>query len=152
MNTFENDLKVGQRAEEYVLEQLKSEHPGLKRVYGMSLHSDLEDEDGYTVEVKYDIRSKDTGNVGIEYRHRGVLSAISVSKATEWVLVYFLNGVGWVYTKVKTNDLRAFLRNNWKYFKKFKGSGDKSDLVLVATTLLAENFPYNKILHIVDRA
>ena len=148
--SFNEDLNIGHRAEEYVLSELKKEFPNLKRVYGMSLHCDLKDDSGYTVEVKYDTRSRSTENVAIEYRHRGKLSGISISRAMEWVIIYFLKGTGWVYTRVKTNDLRAFLKNNQQYFQKYKGSGDKSDLILVNTTLLATHLSYKKILIPID--
>lgn len=144
--SFNEDLNIGHKAEEYVLSELRKEFPNLKRILGMSLHCDLKDEQGYMVEVKYDIRGRDTGNVAIEYKHRGKLSGISISRAMEWVVIYHLEGNGWVYSRIKTEDLRSFIRNNWQYLKKYKGSGDKSELVLIKSTLFAETFSYNNIL------
>ena len=55
---FEEDLQLGQKAEEYILAMLRKEFPTIKRVKGYQPDYDFIDDDGYTIELKLDIRSK----------------------------------------------------------------------------------------------
>lgn len=137
-NSFDTDLKIGERAERFLLEKLREEFPTLKKIEGYNPEYDLIDDNGYSFEVKLDMRSKTSGNVGIEYRHNGQPSAISTSKAMEWVIIYYFNT--WRYTRIKTTLLRAFIKNNWEYFAKFSGKGDKSSLVLIPTKEFEDYF------------
>lgn len=146
--TFYKDLDEGSRAELYIQEQLREQHPTIYKVEGKCVHYDLADREGYTAEVKLDKRSKETGNVAIEYRHRGVRAGISISKAKEWAIVYYLRGVGWVWSLIPTKELRTFLVNNWDYLKKYTNPSDpdKSEIMLVKTEDFANQFGYYKIL------
>lgn len=141
--SFEHDLKLGERAERFVVNQLREKIPTLRKVEGKNPDYDLIDDKGFTIEVKLDIKSKETGNVGIEYRHRGKPTAISTSKAIEWVVIYYNNG--WRYIRVPTIELRSFIKSNWKYLSKIKGEGDKSSLVLIPIETLERHFIFKEI-------
>ena len=144
--TFLTDLETGHKAEDWVLEELKGEFPTLHKTEGLNSHADLIDDNGYSIEVKYDKRSSDTGNVAIEYNHGETPSGISTSKAMEWIVIYYLKGTGWVYARAKTSELRAFVKNNKEYFETYDGTGDRGDLILVPAHLFADAFNYYKIL------
>lgn len=146
--TFWADLLEGHKAEEYICSELKGEFPTLHTVEGKSIHYDSIDDNGYTIEVKLDKRSRETGNVAIEYKHRGVRAGISISKAKEWAIVYYLKGVGWVWSLIPTKELRAFLVNNWDFLKKYTNPSDpdKSEIMLIKTEDFANQFSYYKIL------
>ena len=143
---FNEDLQLGEKAERYVIEQLKEEFPTLKKMEGYNPDYDLIDESGYTFEVKLDIRSKETSNIGIEYEHGGELTAISKSKAIEWIVIYYSDH--WKYIRETTINLRSFIKNNWTFFRKIKGVGDKSSLVLIPVDILERCFSYNIYNHI----
>ena len=142
-NSFQRDLEMGERAERFVIEQLKKEMPTLKKIEGYNPDYDLIDDSGFTIEVKLDRKSQETKNVGIEYMHGGKLTAISTSKAMEWVVIYFNNE--WRYIRTSTDQLRNFLRSNWEYLPKIKGEGDMSSLVLISIEDLEKHFTYNII-------
>jgi hypothetical protein len=140
---FDEDLKLGERAERFVVNQLREQYPSLRKVEGKNPDYDLIDDNGYTFEVKLDIKSKETQNIGIEYKHRGKKTAISTSKACEWIIIYYNHE--WRYIRAKTENLRAFLRSNWNYLEKIKGKGDKSSLVLIPTIEMETYFTYREI-------
>ena len=142
-NSFDQDLELGERAERFVIKQLKKEMPTLKKIEGYNPDFDLTDINGHTIEVKLDVKSQETGNIGIEYKHRDKPTAISTSKATEWIIIYFWNK--WKYIRVNTNDLRAYIKSNWKYLSKIKGEGDKSSLVLIPVVDMEEAFVFKII-------
>ena len=88
---FEDDLQFGREAEEYVLEMLKqTEWPDSK----LNDSEDYECRKAYdiinsefTVEVKYDRKAVDTGNIFIETRCNQVASGLAGTKADFWVHV-----------------------------------------------------------------
>lgn len=141
---FEEDLKLGHRAEEYILEQLQLLYPTMRRVEGKNVHYDLIDEDNFTVEVKFDLKSKETGRIGIEYMHRGLPSGISISKAQRWVLIYYLEGK-WVWTMIETNKLRAYIKQNHAKYTRYLGIGDKSSLLLIDAFEIAKHFGFYEV-------
>jgi len=84
--SFQDDLKIGSRAESGLLKKLRQAFPLASRAEG--LHPDFDiniPELNKTIEVKFDPRSNDTGNIVIEYFHNKP-SAFSVSKADYWVI------------------------------------------------------------------
>ena len=82
-NDFKYDLKVGQAKE-------------------LEVGSIFNDK---TIEVKYDLRALDTGNVFVEYYSRGKLSGISTSQAD-----YYCFCFGVTYHFIKTEDLKERCR------------------------------------------
>ncbi len=86
-NDFKYDLKVGQTKE---IE--------LSEIFSNS-----------TIEVKYDLKALDTGNVYVEYFSRGKKSGISTSEAD-----YYCFAFGKSFHIIDTEDLKELCR---KYFK-----------------------------------
>jgi len=148
--TFFEDLEKGKGAELYILDQLKVEFPTMKKVEGKCIDYDLIDDNGHTVEVKLDTRSKDTGNVAIEIRHRGLPAGISISKAREWAVVYYLKYFGWVYSRSKPDDIRRFIKRNIEFLRRYENPNDldKSQIILIDTIDFANEFNYYKVVDI----
>ena len=64
---FDNDLKIGEMAEDYVAEKLEEvSHLKFKKVSHVGNNYDLESEKGTKIEVKYDKMWKKTGNIALE--------------------------------------------------------------------------------------
>lgn len=144
MGDFQEDLTQGEKAELYVVEQLKLEYPSLRKEYGYNKAYDLIDDDGYTVEVKYDRESIKTGNIAFEYKYNGRPSGISTSTALDWVQIYFYKY--WVFSQIRTKNLKMFLKLNSKYFKKtMGGDNNKSHILLVPVSYFDETFCSRRI-------
>lgn len=145
MGDFSEDLKIGIKAQDFLIKELEGELPGLKSIQGNFSNYDLVSNSGYTIEVKFDIKSKLTSNVAIEYEFNNNPSGLASTKAVEWIHIYYLKDK-WVYSRIKTDNLKAFIRNNWKELRKLKG-GDRNDskLILIKTEDFANNFPYKEI-------
>lgn len=149
--SFEDDLKTGHRAEAYILKQLKEFDPTVKRLatgYEKN-HNELGYDiagDEATYEVKYDITSKQTGNVAIEYMNNGKPSGISTTKADYWVYVYHLDN--WVWQMMYVEEFKRQLKEN-NFQRKTGGDGNKSSLLIIpvrAFAKLAYTFPEDIIL------
>jgi hypothetical protein len=82
-NDFKYDLKVG---------QIKEKELG--KIFNSS-----------TIEVKYDLKALDTGNVYVEYFSRGKLSGISTS-----ISDYYCFCFGDTFHLIKTSDLKERCR------------------------------------------
>jgi len=143
MRTFESDLEIGHKAEEYILKKLQLIYPTMRRIEGKNVHFDLIDDYGLTIEVKLDLKSKETGKVSIEFMHRGIPSGISISKAKRWILVYYCEGWGW--SMMDTDQLRAFIKKNYSQNDRYIGVGDKSSLVFLKAHDIKENFNFYPI-------
>lgn len=144
MRTFDSDLELGHRAEEYILEQLKLLYPTMRSIKVKNVDYDLIDDNKISVEVKLDIRSRKTGRVAIEYMHRSIPSGISISKATLWVLIYFLKD-GWVWSFMETDLLRKYIKKNHAKYNRYIGDGDKSSLLFIDALEIANVFGYYEI-------
>ena len=84
--TFQDDLKIGSKAEDDLLEKLRQAFPLAFRAEGLHPDFDIEiPELKKTIELKFDPCSQDTGNIVIEYFHNKP-SAFSVSQADYWVI------------------------------------------------------------------
>lgn len=144
MRTFDSDLELGHRAEEYILEKLQLLYPTMRSIKVKNVDYDLIDDNETSVEVKFDMKSKTTGRVAIEYMHRGNPSGISISKATLWVIIYFLEDE-WVWTFMETDLLRKYIKKNHAKYNRYIGDGDKSSLLLINSLDIANEFGYYKI-------
>jgi len=145
MDNFFRDLTIGQQGEEYICKKLENGHKGLSRIKTKCKEYDLEAPDGYTVEVKFDFLSEETGNVGIEIRFNKEKSGLLATKAIDWAHIYKLYN-DWVYSIVPVNDLKAFLRNNKDYLPVVKsGDSNASKMVLIKTHDFADSFSFHKI-------
>ena len=65
MGNFSQDLKIGEKAENFLIKELQEELPGLKSTQGNFPDYDLISDSGYTIEVKFDAISRTTGNVDL---------------------------------------------------------------------------------------
>lgn len=84
--SFKSDLEIGAQAEDKLLHKLRTVFPRSSRAEGLHPDFDIEiPELKKTIELKFDPRSQDTGNIVIEYFHNKP-SAFSVSKADYWVI------------------------------------------------------------------
>jgi hypothetical protein len=144
MRTFDSDLELGHRAEEYILEKLLLLYPTMRSIKVKNVDYDLIDDNKTSVEVKLDIKSKETGRVAIEYMHRGKPSGISISKATLWVLIYFLKDC-WVWSFMETNLLRKYIKKNHSKYNRYIGDGNKSSLLFIDALEIASEFSYFEI-------
>ena len=82
-NDFKYDLKIGQVKEKQLAEILTNK----------------------TVEVKYDLKALETGNIYVEYQSRGKPSGISTSEAD-----YYCFAFGDTYHLISTTDLKTRCR------------------------------------------
>jgi hypothetical protein len=82
-SNFEYDLSVGQASEK-----------ALGEIF-----------DNKTVEVKCDIKAKDTGNLFIEYRSRGKPSGIATSKAD-----FYCFDIGHLFILIDSETLKEIVR------------------------------------------
>jgi hypothetical protein len=142
--SFDSDLNTGLKAERAVIKKLQKEMPTLKQVQVGSDY-DLIDDNGYTIEVKYDKLSEKTPNVGIEFRCNGKLSGIATTKAMEWVHIFNLDGE-WVYARAPIHRLKSFLRSNQGVLNIVDGGdGNRAKLALVNKDDFANHFTYYKV-------
>ncbi len=142
--SFNSDLNTGLKAERAVIKRLQKEMPTLKQVQVGSDY-DLIDDDGYTIEVKYDKLSERTGNVGIEYLYKGKDSGLSATKAMEWVHIFFLDGE-WVFARIPVSKLKSYIRSNWEYIKKVDGGDDLlAKMALISSDDFANTFSYYEL-------
>jgi hypothetical protein len=83
--------------------------------------------------------------VGFEYECGNHPSGLASTKAIEWIHIYYLTDK-WVYVRIRTNNLKSFIKDNWNELKKVKG-GDRnsSKLILIDSEDFANNFPYKEI-------
>jgi hypothetical protein len=142
---FKRDLQLGEKAEEYLVDKLKKEFPTLKQLKKNFSEYDLMDDNGYTIEVKFDRKSKSTGNTAIECEYKGNPSGINCTKAMEWIQIYYLNNQ-WVYSRIKTYDLRAFVKSNGDYLTTIDGGDNKlSKMILIPVEDFADTFNYESL-------
>lgn len=131
----------GHKAEEFVVKQLSKKHKGLRFVEGKCKEYDLIADDGYTVEVKYDILSKNTGRVGIEFECDSKPSGIETTKAIDWVHIYKLYD-NWVYSIIPVANLRAFLRSNKDFLTTASGGDCSAKMYLISVHDFADHFSF----------
>jgi len=145
MYSFEEDLKLGERAQTFIVKQLQKDFKIIKQSKGEFKDYDLLCDDVYKIEVKFDRLSKETNNVGIEYLCNSQQSGVSCTTANEWAHIYYLNGE-LVYSRALVSEMKEYLRNNWEYLNKVVGGdGNRAKLVLVPTALFAERFSFISI-------
>lgn len=123
MEKFEEDLKLGERAQKFAEKILSREFKRITHIPGNFKPYDILADD-FKVEVKFDRLSKDTSNVGIEYECNNKPSGISATKSDEWFHIFYYNGELY-YSRIPTHKLKAWLRVNWKYLEKTSG-GDRN--------------------------
>jgi hypothetical protein len=119
--SFKQDLKRGEAIEMEVLDIIKNKYPDAYKVEGYCKDWDLyipSIEQG--VEVKYDIKSQETGNIVVEVEFNGKPSALSTTKAYRWV---FHTGDKIVVTTPER--LHKVIKDNKLRLVSFVGKGDR---------------------------
>ena len=146
MQNFYKDLEIGELVEQKVIDLLKKDYPTIKALKEYNSGFDLVDDNGYTVEVKFDRLSEKTPNTAFEYLYKSSPSGISTSKALDWAQILYFNN-NWIISIINTDQLRMFLKNNWEHLEKING-GDNNDsrLILINKTDFLDNFPFSILL------
>lgn len=107
---FTKDLKDGHDAEQEVVKRLCGpmgfQFHGSNDDNKHDLTMSLFDGPKFTVEVKNDLRSKETGNIAIEFRSRGKFSGINTTTAKFWVYKYHDNRFRALNVEHLRKDLR----------------------------------------------
>lgn len=113
-NDFYENLEFAQKGEEEVARLLNDKFPDFKVIgFNEDKACDiLAEVDGkeVTIEVKEDVRTKDTGNVVIECESRGKPSGIMTTQADFWVFRLHLEE-GIVNYLFKIKDLKQAIRD-----------------------------------------
>lgn len=119
--SFQRDLKKGEAIELEVLDIIKNKYPDAYKVEGYCKDWDLyipSIKQG--VEVKYDIKSQETGNIVVEVEFNGKPSALSTTKAYRWV---FHTGDKIIVTTPER--LHKVIKDNKLRLVSFVGKGDR---------------------------
>ena len=119
--SFDEDFNRGVSAENKVLQILRRKYPSATLVNGYSGYDIWVPEKQYGVEVKFDPKSKETGNVVIEIEMSGKPSALFATEAAWWV---FYDGSS--YAWIKPRDIFWCIIYNKLFWVEFTGSGDKN--------------------------
>lgn len=83
--SWSNDLDLGKKVERAWLNRIMVAFGDARQTFGEDCRFDLEvPELGISIEVKFDPRSQETGNVVLEYYH-GKPSGILTSEASHWL-------------------------------------------------------------------
>ena len=141
MNTFKEDLEVGKKSESIVLKIIQKKYPQAFGIEGYCKAYDIFiPEISQGVEVKRDYKSIETGNIVVEIRMNGKLSALSTTKAHIWVF-----DVHDVYAFFNPDRIRDCIIENNLDMKTFIGCGDTKpkDVYLIKRDLL---FKYSNSL------
>lgn len=113
-NDFHDNLEFAQKGEEEVAELLSKKFKDFKlKAFNNDNQCDIVAEVGgqtVTIEVKEDVRTKDTGNVVIECESRGKPSGIMTSKADFWVFRIHTNE-GLLNLLYKIRDVKQAIRD-----------------------------------------
>lgn len=130
---FKRDLKFGNIYEKKAFEKLKNYNNdiNLTCIYNNDYKYDFKTNNNDTYEVKADKRSQETGNIFIEYLCKGRDSGINKTEATYYIITDTEN-----YYKIKTDDLKEYIKNNINDIKKIVF---KSDVGLVHGLLIKIN-------------
>tara|TARA_R110000803_G_C11701743_1_gene285579 strand:- start:36 stop:467 length:432 start_codon:yes stop_codon:yes gene_type:complete len=141
INTFNKDLKRGKQIEHKVLNQIKTKYKNAYIEKGYFKEWDIFiPELNFGVEVKYDEKSKYTGNIVIEINFNNKPSALSTTKAKYWVIYD-----GYKYNWFLVNDINKCINdNNLKYYS-FIGKGDikMKDAYLIKKEILYKYMTVN---------
>ena len=122
MNTFDIDLGRGKQIEEMFLELVHKSYPLAYIVKGYFKDYDIYiPEIKKSVEVKYDKKSIDTGNIVVEVEFNNKPSALSTTKADYWV---WYDGVNFTIITPE-NILKCINDTNQKLYSFIARGDDK---------------------------
>ena len=107
-SNFRTDLAKSIEAEDYTINKLKPMYPLVHRIEGNHKEYDIIiPEVDETIEVKRDLRAKETGNVYIEYESRNKLSGIETTTADWWFIYYEMDLSKCVC--IRTEELKSLI-------------------------------------------
>lgn len=137
---FRADLDRGVAIEHKVLSIIKKKYPCATLVEGFKGYDIWIPELQQGVEVKYDPKSNETGNIVVEIEMSGVPSALFATQATWWVFYD-----GGVFAWMEPKDIFVCIILNKLQYVEFVGAGDKNQkkAFLIPKELL---FKYAKIV------
>lgn len=117
---FKKDLSRGVKVEDFVLQKIKNKYPEARRISGYCKEYDIWiPEINQGIEVKYDPMSNKTGNIVIEIEMGGKPSALSTTKAHQWIFYDDKHLVSMSPREIK----ECIIRNNVRLVT-FTGPGD----------------------------
>lgn len=117
---FKKDLSRGVKVEDFVLQKIKNKYPEARRISGYCKEYDIWiPEINQGIEVKYDPMSNQTGNIVIEIEMGGKPSALSTTKAHQWIFYDDKHLVSMSPREIK----ECIIRNNVRLVT-FTGPGD----------------------------
>jgi len=134
MNAFETDLESGKIIEADVLGLIQRKYPLAFGIDGYCKAYDIfVPETSQGVEVKQDYKSKYTGNIVVEIRMNGKLSALSTTLAHYWVFVTHHR-----YAFIKPERIKDCIVQNNLDMKTFTSRGDftSKDAYLIKEDML----------------
>lgn len=113
MGNFKKDLTTGQKLENFLCTRLQKRYPLTHVSTGSFKDYDINiPEINTTLECKTDLKSKETGNIAIEFQDRGKPSGIQATKATHWVYRLWSNQHDdWIFVFSKVENWRKICDN-----------------------------------------
>jgi len=118
---FKTDLSRGAKVEDFVLQKIKNKYPEARRISGYCKEYDIWiPEINQGIEVKYDPMSNKTGNIVIEIEMGGKPSALSTTKAHQWI---FYDGHSLVC--ITPREIKECIFTNQLRIVTFTGPGDQ---------------------------
>jgi len=142
-SSFKKDLQRGTKVEDFVLQKIKNKYPEARRMTGYCKEYDIWiPEISQGIEVKYDPKSNETGNIVIEIEMGGKPSALSTTKAHQWI---FYDGKNLV--SMEPRLIKECIYRNQLRLVSFTGPGDEQSkkAYLVPKDML---FKYGKYIHV----
>lgn len=140
MNTFFQDLERGKEVERMVLKIIQKKYPCAKLSEGFQTYDIWIPEANQYVEVKYDPKSNETGNILLEFEMNGKPSALLTSTADWWVFYDDHE-----FRMFKKMELVNFIFQNKLVYGTIVGKGDTVSKK-VFFTKKKDLFPLGRIL------
>jgi len=139
---FKVELEPAKRAEDWVQKKLQEEFGPIIKADLKEVHFDLlVRKSGDTVEVKYDKKSRSTGNVAIELESYGNRRGIHRSKSTYYAIVCF--NKSWGMCLIRTGRLKDMIeKENYPEVMAGDNSVTKVKLVPVKDIIKASERKY----------
>jgi hypothetical protein len=140
VQTFKADLERGIQVENMLLDILKRKYPASTLVNAFKGYDIWIPEIHKSIEVKYDQKSNETGNIVVEIEFNGKPSALMTTTADYWV---FYDGN--VFVTIEPKDIIKCIFMNKLQYVEFVGNGDsksKKAFLIKKDTL----FAYGKVI------
>jgi len=118
---FDRDLRIGKNYEYIVLHNLQKKFPAAFKIEGAFKEYDIFiPEKEFGIEVKFDGKSNETGNILIELEFPiGTLSGLSTTKSKYWIITD-----GKDYFSITPDSIRKFAKENNIQSRPIRGQGD----------------------------